>query len=253
MTDGFRDARVCRRPPVLFSNILSLLLCLGVASAVRPHGRLVLLGGVLSLPGFLTELLDADYWNPVRVGRWAVGLEDALCAFDFGALALVPVVVLLRRSLSWEGWTICAARRSLLAGGALSALFLASMAAGLSPVTALITSAGLAAPGAAGRPPGPLADRPDRARRIPALVLPHRPALFRDVAGLHHPVEPARTVGTVVLGLPAGEIAWAIAFGALWPLFVGYVVNIRIAALSRRPDLAAPTGSGAATAGTSGC
>ncbi len=239
--------------PYLFSNILSLLLCLGVASAVRPHGRLVLLGGVLSLPGFLTELLDADYWNPVRVGRWAVGLEDALCAFDFGALALVPVVVLLRRSLSWEGWTICAARRSLLAGGALSALFLASMAAGLSPVTALITSAGLAAPAL-------LAVRP-ALWPIGLTGLVGFPPLYYLIVRLYFAMWPDFITqwnqqgpwGTVVLGLPAGEIAWAIAFGALWPLFVGYVVNIRIAALSRRPDLAAPTGSGAATAGTSGC
>ena len=51
-----------------------------------------------------------------------------------------------------------------------------------------------------------------------------------------------------MLGLPRGELAWAIAYGAFWPVFVGYVLDVRVErrargaerSVRRSPDAARP-------------
>ena len=59
--------------PHLFTNILSLGICIAAATWLRPPGRLIFIGGVMNLPCFyLIALLEDNYWNPVRM---AIGLS----------------------------------------------------------------------------------------------------------------------------------------------------------------------------------
>ncbi len=43
--------------------------------------------------------------------------------------------------------------------------------------------------------------------------------------------------GLLVFGIPLGEIAWAVSFGLCWPLFAGFVFDLR---LSASPSATAP-------------
>jgi hypothetical protein len=45
------------------------------------------------------SLAHPDYWNPIRAGGWALGPEDALFAFNVGAMGCFPAVWLSRRRL----------------------------------------------------------------------------------------------------------------------------------------------------------
>jgi predicted secreted hydrolase len=232
--------------PFLFTNIFSLGFCLGVASSIRPAGRMVLMGGLMNLPCFyLITLLEGNYWTPVRLGNWAVGIEDALCSFDVGALVLIPAVVLFRNSIIWENWNSRALGRFLFGGGAASALFLLLIPFGLSPMSALVGTCSLMALGLF----------IIRLRLWPlgmsglfgftvlyTLIVKAYFLLWPDFIKQWNPEGPW---GVVLLGLPAGEIAWAVAFGAFWPLFVGFVFNIQLAPVAQGLKGALPNEPGA--------
>ena len=71
--------------------VLVLVLCI-VALAVlflqRSRWRMALIAGALSLPGsFLTGIFVPEYWQPVRLLNWSLGIEDVLFSFATGALA----------------------------------------------------------------------------------------------------------------------------------------------------------------------
>jgi hypothetical protein len=34
--------------------------------------------------------------------------------------------------------------------------------------------------------------------------------------------------GRTVLGIPSGEIAWALSFGAMWPALIGWALDLRM-------------------------
>ena len=222
--------------PYLFTNILSLLICLGVAFGLRPQGKLILMGGLLSLPCFyLLAFFEDKYWNPVRIWNWAVGIEDILCSFDVGALVLIPAAVLFRNSISWGNRSDRAVKRFLAAGGAASALFLLLILSGLGPMGALIGTDLLMAFGLL----------LFRFRLWPLCLsgILGFPVLYYLIVRVYFLYWPGFIVqwnpegpwGKVLLGLPMGEIAWAMAFGSFWPLFVGYVLDVRIA--RREQDL----------------
>ena len=91
-----------------------------------------------------------------------------------------------------------------------------------------------------------------RPRRLSAALLAHRAHVFLLWPGFITQWNPEGIWGAVVLGLPRGEIAWAFAFGAFWPVFVGYVFDVRIERRERasgrvarlEPGMAAPTPEG---------
>ena len=228
MDDAF--LRFVGAHPYFFTNVLSLLICLSVAFWLRPQGKLVLIGGILNLPCFyLLAFFEDKYWNPVRIWNWAVGIEDILCSFDVGALVLIPSTVLFRNSMSWENWSDHTMKRFLLAGAATSVLFLLLIFLGLEPMGALIGTILLTAFGLL----------LFRFRLWPLclsgiLGFPVLYYLIVRVYFLYWPGfiaqwNPEGPWGKILLGLPMGEIAWAIAFGGFWPLFVGYVLDLRVA------------------------
>jgi predicted secreted hydrolase len=223
--------------PYLFANVLSLGICLGAALALRPQGRLILTGGLLSLPCFyLLAFFDDSYWNPVRIWDWRLGIEDALCAFDAGALALVPPALVLRNSLSWRRRSARTLRRFLLAGAAASALFLLLLSSGLGPMGALVASNLAMAVG--------LLCHRVRLWRLGLCGILGFPLLYCLIVrvyflcwpGFITQWNPEGPWGSVLLGLPSGEIAWAVAFGGFWPLFVGYVLAVRVERSEQRVE-----------------
>ncbi len=239
--------------PYLFATVLGLVICLAAAVALRPQWTLILGGGLLNTTCFhLLVYFEDVYWSPVRLFDWPVGIEDVLCSFHVGALALIPMAVILRESLSWEHEIARPVRRYLLAGVPLPALFLVLMPLGLGPMGSLIATNLLATGGLL------LA----RARLWPLCIcgLAGFPLLYWLIVrtyfllwpGFITQWNPEGIWGAVVLGLPRGEIAWAFAFGAFWPVFVGYVFDVRIERRERasgrvarlEPGMAAPTPEG---------
>jgi len=82
-----------------FCGLLLVVRSRGFAS----HRRLILRAGLIMIPNSLFSLAHRDYWDPVRVGGWPLGPEDALFAFNVAAMGCLAVV-LFSRNTSGAFW-----------------------------------------------------------------------------------------------------------------------------------------------------
>ncbi len=66
-------------------------------SLAGPHRRPALWAGLVMVALLPASLLHGDYWHPPRIGGWALGIEDILCAFSLGAGAYLAAAAWLPR------------------------------------------------------------------------------------------------------------------------------------------------------------
>lgn len=220
---------LARFPYLGMSLALFLLLLAGLLA--RPHQRkLTLLSAALQAPfGLLSVFFVPDYWKPARVFSFGTGagVEDLLFSFASGGL-----IWLLAISLS--GARIEAGiepRKVLVRFAAFAVPGVATGAllwwSGLGPMDATIAIAVVAAAVLAWRQRGVLYLSAAGALGFGLLY----PAVLKCAYTLW-PLFPdqwssAGAWGLSVRGLPLEEIVWAVGGGAVWPLFVAYLVDAR--------------------------
>jgi len=223
-------AEFCRNYPYLVANIPLFVITVLVLARVRPgqFRSISIFSGVVCV--FCTPfglLYEGTYWRPERLGGWFVGIEDVMFCFVTGGLvtafALWPDRKLLFVRLSYS-----MVLRRLALGGALGAsLFLLVCLLALSPLMIVVIGSSA----------------------VVGLVVPRYPSLgvlsLRSMAlfapfyllnvKIHFWLAPwflqewnlASKWNMLVLGIPLGEYVWACCFAASWPVFIGYVVNVR--------------------------
>ena len=224
--------------PYLYWNVLwfSGLLLAVRSLPLAAHRRLTVRLGLVMLPNGLFSLAHPDYWkeywNPIRAGGWVLGPEDILFAFNVGATAYLAAVWLYRHQ-PMAGEPGSRIRRILTVGIPAQCAFLVLYSMCRSGIGSMILAQLMAA--------------------IPIFLL--RPDLWRFSAagGIGFSLiycGVLRTVywiwpgfvscwkstppwGLLLFGIPLGEIAWAVSFGLFWPLFAGWVFDLRV---SRRPQ-----------------
>jgi hypothetical protein len=209
-----------------------LAACFVVWSLLCPprHRRIAWLVALLALPGAWTaRLTEPSYWAPGHLAVWFVGVEDYAYAFASGGLAWLSATCLWHISLEYEPRGRRVASRFILLYALALAVGLAVRGAGSLPMTSAICAAACCV----------------------AVVLAARPSYWRlalmgalGFGALHTVVVRTilcivptfRTVwndaglwGVSVLGMPADEIAWALALGSAWPLLAAYSVDARLA------------------------
>lgn len=208
--------------------------------------RAMLLSGLLSAPSALFALAFVpEYWNPRQVARFLTGPEDVIFSFANGALAWLLAVGLSRRELAIRP----APRRALPRYAGCTALYFAvslpGWALGFPVMTASLTGVlGLAV----------FLGRRDPARApVAAAGALGFAALYTTLFGAVLVRWPdfllqwnaASLWGPRLLGVPLDEIAWALAYGAAWPLVMAYVLD----ATPTVASAAGPPGEGAETRG----
>jgi hypothetical protein len=243
--------------PYLFSDVLWLS---GILLAVRAlplaaHRRLIVRLGLLMIPNFLFSLAHPDYWNPVRVGGWVVGLEDAIFAFIVGAMGCLPAVWLSRHKLIVAERPAPRIGRLLAVGIPAQCAFLLLLFMGRSSMASAVLAQLLAVASL-------LLLRPDLWRFSAAGGLGFSlmycgivKALFRIWPAFVSCWTSTPPWGLLLFGIPLGEIVWAVGFGLFWPLFAGFVFDLRLSvgggaaepAQKRERALAAAAGLGPAT------
>lgn len=215
--------------PYLFAS----LLCVGlVAIAIwgllpRQQRRMAILSGALSVPfGVFSIFLEGAYWNPVRVVRGPIGIEDFLASFAVGAGAWTAAVLPLHRRLSFRADVRAIPRRLVaplvyvLTFGGFLALGIPVMSAYLATLAIVIARESLRHPHL--RPlaaTGALLFAPSYALTM-ALIF----AIWPDFVRQWNPAPPW---GIPVLGVPAGELAWSAFYGAGVPLILGGIFRAR--------------------------
>jgi hypothetical protein len=88
--------------PYLLSNVLWLtaVLLAVVFPPLSAQRRLILRQGLLGAVFFpFAAVANGEYWSPVRMAGFGLGIEDMFCAFNLGATAGLLAVLPFRRNL----------------------------------------------------------------------------------------------------------------------------------------------------------
>jgi hypothetical protein len=219
--------------PYFFAGVFWLTGLLLVVRSLpeASHRRLIVRLGLLMIPNCLFPLGHhwywIDYWNPTRVGGWMMGPEDVIFAFDIGATGCLAAIWLSRHRLIVAEQPVPRLGRLLAAGIPAQCAFLMLLSMGQSSMASAVLAMLVTV--------------------VPLLLL--RPDLWRfSVAGgvgfslfycgivkavfwmwpeFVYCWKNTSPWGLLLFGIPLGEIAWAAGFGLCWPLFAGYVFDLR--------------------------
>ena len=221
----------------LFSDLLWLsgLLLVVRSFPLASHRRLLVRLGIVMIPNCLFSLANYDYWSPIRVGGWVLGPEDMLFAFNVAAMGCLPAVWLYRRQLIVAEQPVPHIGRLLAVGIPAQCAFLVLFSMGRSGMASAILVQ-LMAVGSL------LLLRPDLWRFAAAggigfsmIYCGIVKTVFWIWPGFVACWKSTPPWGLLLFGIPLGEIAWAASFGLFWPLFAGYVFDLRLSAVGRSP------------------
>lgn len=215
---------------ILSSTVyLTITLVLGRLTLKPVHFRLMIYAGLLNATsGVFCFFLEEHYWMPKRVGGMVVGIEDILIA---AVVAMIPwylVAVIWQKTLTVHFQWRASFRRIACMMPLAYLAYLMGIYMQINPMSLLlIICTALAA--------GLLVLRPD-AWPLAAtgfvifglawflIVL----ATFFLLPGFVHQWNLDGTWGKPLCGVPLGEIAWALIFGALLPVLVSFTFDVRI-------------------------
>lgn len=221
--------------PVLYAYFyLVLLLCgaSGWALWLAPGPRQVTLAaGLLSIPGsFLTVLFVPEYWQPIRLFGWLLGIEDVLFSFATGILVwalaswhLPPQTFLLMPGFRAVG------RRFLnvwLLGGGLFSMLSLTVEMALMPRVLLVMLITCLVAGWQQRTLLPVFLKTACVFSLCYIVL-------LGMSGWVFP-EFARQwtwrnlSGITLFSFPVEEFAWAWSFGFSWSMIMAYLLDVDV-------------------------
>jgi hypothetical protein len=208
-----------------FCGLLLVVRSLGLAS----HRRLIVRAGLIMVPNSLFSLAHRDYWDPIRVGGWPLGPEDALFAFNVGAMGCLAILLFSRNRLLVADQPVPHLGRLLAAGIPAQCAFVVAI----------------------------LLLRPDLWQFSAAGAIVFSPIYFCIVEGVFW-IWPrfvscwasAPPWGLRWFGIPLGEIAWAISFGLFWPLFAAFAFDLRLCSSRPSGQRAADSAGGICQAGS---
>jgi hypothetical protein len=213
-----------RAHPYLCTNTISIafLLITGWFVLSRVQWKMMVLCGLANTPCFPFLLfLENRYWSPVRLGGWALGIEDALCSFAVAAMAWFVVGLFFADRIPFRvSWKTLLMRYAMVATVSGLTFLLLSSLMGLSGMTALLLTCLI------------LAAILFLVRKslwpVVLVSLLGFPLFYLSVVKVYFLIWPefihqwnsAPPWGRTVLGIPLGEIAWSVVFSIYWPLFV---------------------------------
>jgi hypothetical protein len=216
--------------PYLFANlpILAAVILLPQLAPNRDYRRAAVFSGLACLPCSLAEITSGEYWRPVLLSRIPIGVEDMIFTYSFGAAAWMIAALWCLESCTVGIRTFRAAFLRLLPWAFTTvAAGMVVWLTGMPHLTAiLISSSGLLLF---------LLIRRASLWRLAVAGLVFFTPLYMFIVNFQFAVWPnylsywntGGPWGTLVLGIPRGEIAWAAVFGAVWPVVIASALDIR--------------------------
>ncbi|RPH53201.1 MAG: hypothetical protein EHM85_00065 [Desulfobacteraceae bacterium] len=217
--------------PYLAANILYLIwLVIGLFLVVPLKQRMiVIVSGLISIPCFpFLVLFENNYWVQNRLGGWVLGIEDAICSFAVAAMVWLVISALFRNRISSKISMRGAFNRYISSAGISVFIFLILFSVEFLPMTALVLCNLIV---------------------WVMLIFLRRDLLLFSLSGMlaygfvHFLLmkscflfipdfiltwNAGNIWGTPVIGVPLGEIAWAMIYGAFWSLFMAHSLGIRL-------------------------
>lgn len=215
--------------PYLVTNVLVFAVFLAICRMATPAVRQLLmrLAGLMLLTFPFAAVFNGQYWRPVRITPWPLGVEDILCAYNLGAVGLLPTLWLFRNRLRVPDHPrICWRRAFRIGFAAVSALLLLWQISGSSPgALILLQAAGFGLL---------IILRPDL-WRIGLLNGAGFLVMYGGLMALFVHLWPqlgsywtAHPIWTrPIMGIPLVELVFAATYGAAWAVFAGYVFDLK--------------------------
>jgi hypothetical protein len=217
--------------PYLIANIPLFFLIAMAVKVVKPdnYRRLSLWSGLACLPCSILALLhNKSYWNPTRLGNWPIGIEDLVFSFVTGTMVWllagwpyrhrltnnIRLSVWVRRTLFtglifggiclllWESGII--GLENTLIAGILTLLIILLRKPALWPLTAS----------------GVLFFLP-----IYVFIVKIQFSVWPDYLLQWNLTGP---LGATFLGIPIGEMVYAVVFAAVWPTYIAFICDVRV-------------------------
>ena len=216
--------------PYLFTNIVSFLIFVVGGRLILPkrHWGVMMICGALNAPCFpFLIFLENEYWNPVRVGGWILGVEDILCSFMVAAMPWFVIAMSFGRRIKLPDKLKIFWPRYRIIAGISVIIFLLCYLAGLKGMTSLLTACGSVAA---------LLLLWKKERWLFALGgIVGFTVIYLVLVRIYFFIWPEFVLqwnmqsfwGGLILGIPLGEIAWAPIFGAYWPLFMMHILDLQ--------------------------
>lgn len=207
----------------------SITLILGHFTLPREQFRLMIYAGLATATsGGFAYFLEGNYWMPLRLGGFMLGIEDLLISYAVGMIPWYLVAFTWKKKLQmnfqWPG----VIKRFLLISFISYTAYLFWVWFGLNPMTGLIVICGILV----------LAVLFMKPRNWPLALtgMISFSVVWFFVVALTFWLLPDFIFqwnlegqwGRPLFGVPVGEIVWAVAFGAVLPLLNSFVFNVWI-------------------------
>ncbi|MGA2572088.1 MAG: hypothetical protein ABSF23_16390 [Terracidiphilus sp.] len=215
--------------PYLFSNFPILIVTSLIVwrSRRRDIARAAVFSGLACIPCSLAESTSAAYWHPKLLGGMSWGIESVQFTYVLGVAAWLIAAALQRQSCSIGIRGVAGVFRRFTPGAlSVIVLYILLWQAGVNCVTATLIS-----------PLGfylyQLLDRRSLWRLSLAGLAGFVPFYF-VVIRVQFALWPNYISywnkggwGTLVFGVPAGDLAWAALFGAVWPVAIAWALDVK--------------------------
>ena len=194
--------------------------------------RTMLVSAALASPyAFLSLLFVPEYWEPVRIANLTPCLEDILFSFASGALAWPIAMLPIRNRIVLDFHITRVLRRYIVTTLSGLCLLVLCRTCGLDIMTSANLSMAIL---------GILL----LLQRVELWPIPITGAigfgiLYALLIGCIFAIWPDfllqwNTVnlwGIRIVGVPLGEITWSLGYGAVWPLMMAYMFDVKVAPL----------------------
>ena len=209
--------------------VLAVIFVAAFMACPRKQRKPMIISGLLSIPFSLSSFVfDPEYWHPLRVIDFPFSPEDILFSFTTGGLAWFLAVSLVRADIILNIRVRIILKRymlTILHGSIVYAVFrlagIGVMSAALIGIASILVHT--------------LWLRRDL-WSIPGVGMISFTvvyAVFIKVGLLAFPAfhqqwNVSTIWGTLLWGIPLGELAWAVMFGSTWSLITAYLFDARI-------------------------
>jgi len=223
--------------PYLLISLTLLVVFFLCYMAGEKQRRPMLLSALLSAPyGFLSVHFVPAYWDPVRIAEFGAGIEDIIFSFANGGIVWFMATWPVRNRLSVDIQTRRMLRRYVVCTVSGLSLGLIPLLLGFDPMH--VSLVGIAVMGIV------LLRLRGELWRLTVVGAVCFGLFYTAICIVSFSLNPdllrqwnfAALSGYSLVGVPVEEIAWSIAFGAVWPLIIAYSFETRIASVERTQD-----------------
>lgn len=217
--------------PYLFLSLILLCACLAGIYLLAQYRRAILIAAILSIPAAASEILFIpEYWSPLRLTDFVIGVEDIIFSFSTGGIAWIIVCLIFGNKISYSiNSTRIFFRYSALVMLGLTMLFITHNYVKWGVMNEALLGIGFV---------GFILLIKTRFRLINVAAVGSSLlavyyfinllitfTIFPEFASCWN----ANNLWAIfVFRIPLEEIAWAFALGAVWPLAMAYVFDMKL-------------------------